>query len=79
MGVQAKVVDYSGHARQRMEQRFITESEVECTIRDPLGREPGNTDYTMRFERDFPPAKRLVVIAERIMDDHYKVVTTYWT
>jgi hypothetical protein len=77
MGTGLRTVILSRHAAERMIQRGITQDEVEATIRTPDTHSPGNTTYAERFERDFPPAKRLVVIAEKVGDD-YKIVTTYW-
>jgi hypothetical protein len=42
-----------------------------------MRRKPGNTAYTERLERAFPPNRWLVVIVEEL-DDYFKVITTFW-
>lgn len=60
-----------------MAARAISRAQVIKAIQQPTARKAGNTDYTQRFERDFPPARRLVVIAEEFAD-RFKVVIAYW-
>jgi hypothetical protein len=78
MGTAQKTVDVTKHAAERMCQRGVTQNDVEATIRNPDTHSPGKSAYTERFERDFPPAKRLVVIAEKLAEDNFRIVTTYW-
>jgi hypothetical protein len=73
----AKTLDISTHASERMLQRGISHNQVAGAIRCPTRKLAGNTDYTIRFERDFPDGRYLVVIAEEC-DSTFKVVTTYW-
>jgi hypothetical protein len=72
-----KPLDISAHASERMLRRGITHNQVAGAIRCPTRTLAGNTDYTIRFERDFPDGRYLVVIAEECKST-YKVVTTYW-
>ena len=72
-----KDLEISTHASERMLQRGISHNQAAGVIRCPSRKLAGNTDYTIRFERDFPDGRYLVVIAEECADS-YKLVTTYW-
>lgn len=72
-----KPIVFTGHALERMGSRRIKEAQVVNTIREPHFVAAGKTDHTRSFERDFPPAKRLTVIAEET-DAEFVVITVYW-
>ena len=72
-----KPIEFSEHASKRMLQRGLSINQVTGAVRCPTRVIAGNTDYTKRFERDFPNGRFLVVIAEEC-DDCLKVVTAYW-
>lgn len=72
-----KPIEFTAHADEMMAARKIGRNQVVNTIRQASGGKPGNTPYTQRLERDFPPNRRLVVIVEELAD-RFKVVTTYW-
>jgi hypothetical protein len=77
MDVQKKSLFISKHAAKRMKERGITREQVESAIKSPTNSAAGNTDYTTRLERDFPPAKRLGVIVEELAGC-IKLVTAFW-
>ena len=72
-----KPLEISDHASKRMLQRGISNNQAAGAVRSPTRILAGNTDYTKRFERDFPDGRILVVIAEEC-PDFLKLVTTYW-
>lgn len=77
MAASRKEIEFTAHADERMAGRSISRNQVTNTIRQPTVIKAGDADYTIRFERDFPPNRRLVVIVEELADK-LKVVTTFW-
>lgn len=72
-----KPIIYTNHALERMASRRIKEVQVTSAIREPHIISAGNSNYTRSYLREFPPAKRLAVIAEET-DAEFVVITTYW-
>ncbi len=72
-----KEIEFTEHADEQMAARGISRNQVANTIRQPGTQKAGNTVYTQRLEREFPPNRSLVVIVEEL-GDRFKVVTTYW-
>ncbi|HVA50181.1 MAG TPA: DUF4258 domain-containing protein [Pirellulales bacterium] len=77
MAASQKQIEFTAHADAQMAARAVSRNQVANTIRQPTTKKAGNTQYTQRLERDFPPNRRLVVIVEEL-GDKIKVVTTYW-
>jgi hypothetical protein len=75
--VNPKPIEFTAHADEMMAARGISRNQVVNAVRRPSTGKPGNTAYTQRLEREFPPSRRLVVIVEELVD-RFKVVTVYW-
>ena len=70
-------VVYSDHARSRMNERRISESQVESAIFEPTSVGPGNDSHTLMHLRTFPHGKLLAVILNN-GGFCINVITVYW-
>lgn len=77
MAEEPKPIVFTDHADIRMAERGISHNQLSNAIRQPDFRKPGNTDYSLRLEREFHPNRLLVVIVEESID-FIKVITAYW-
>lgn len=72
-----KPIAFTDHAIAQMTSRSIRPNQVTAVVRQPDSSHPAGSDYATRLERDFPPNKRLIVIAEETSTE-IRIVTTFW-
>ena len=69
----SKKIVITDHAGERMAKRGISHNMLANTVRRPTVTMAGNSPYTKRLEREFPPKRRLIVIVEET-DEAIKIV-----
>lgn len=72
-----KPIRYETHALHRMEERGVSEAEVESVLERPQVRRPARREGAFRFERAISKRRRVVVIAEETKN-FWRVVSA-WT
>ena len=76
MNKRDKPIFYERHAVERMNQRGISPSQVERTIRRADKISDAKRDGAMKFEKSLSKKRKIVVIAEELKDA-YRVISAW--
>jgi hypothetical protein len=72
-----KFIQYDPHARRRLAQRGVTESQVAQTLRGPESVRPAKRPDAKRFEKAISRRRRLAVIAIE-ESSLFWVISAWW-